>query len=86
MKSAYVELSSATSVSPWYTGVDSLASPLFSLVIFVTIHYTEKARGQPLFTIFPSLMTPYNKVGPRACPATHCLPHHPTRFVKRSFF
>jgi len=47
-----------------FTGVDSLASPLFSLLIFVVVHYAERALGRPLFTVFPALMTPYTKTSP----------------------
>jgi Na+/proline symporter len=42
-----------------YTGVDSLASPLFSLVVFTVVHLWEKSRGAPL--IGGKYMTPYTK-------------------------
>ena len=44
-----------------YTGVDSLAAPAFSLVLFVVIHFAEKMKGSPLFTISEKLMLPYTK-------------------------
>jgi hypothetical protein len=31
-----------------YTGVDSLAAPLFSLLLFASVHLIEKVRGKPL--------------------------------------
>jgi Na+/proline symporter len=46
-----------------YTGVDSLAAPLVSFVLFVVIHYAEKMKGSPLFNLAPALMTPYTKEG-----------------------
>ena len=42
-----------------YTGVDSLASPVFSLVVFAVVHLWEKSRGKPL--IGGKYMTPYTK-------------------------
>lgn len=42
-----------------FTGVDSLASPAFSLVVFLVVHYWEKARGSPL--INSKYLTPYTK-------------------------
>ena len=44
-----------------YTGVDSLAAPALSFVLFVVIHYAEKMKGSPLFTISEKLMQPYTK-------------------------
>ena len=44
----------------------SWASPLFSLVIFVVVHYAEKAKGSPLFTLSSTLMQPYTKQMPGA--------------------
>jgi Na+/proline symporter len=32
-----------------WTGIDSLASPLVSLLVFLPIHYIERALGRPLF-------------------------------------
>ena len=43
-----------------YTGVDSLASPLFSLVMFLLVSGIEKVKGSPLFD-FGAWSTPYNK-------------------------
>jgi len=45
-----------------YTGVDSLVSPLFSFIVFFTIHFLEARRGAP-FNIFPErLIKPRMKV------------------------
>lgn len=44
-----------------YTGVDSLAAPALSFVLFIVIHYAEKMKGSPLFTISEQLMTPHTK-------------------------
>eukprot|EP00961_Rhodomonas_salina_P011025 147794-Rhodomonas_salina.1 len=41
-----------------YTGVDSLSAPIFSLLIFLVVHYAEKALGRPLFVISQTLMAP----------------------------
>jgi hypothetical protein len=43
-----------------YTGADSLASPLFSLVMFLLVSGIEKVKGSPLFD-FGAWSTPYNK-------------------------
>ena len=44
-----------------YTGVDSLAAPVLSFVLFVVIHYAEKMKGSPLFSLPAKYMTPYTK-------------------------
>ena len=43
-----------------YTGVDSLASPLFSLVLFLLVSGIEKMKGSPLLD-FGEWSEPYNK-------------------------
>ena len=50
-----------------FTGVDSLASPVFSLVVFAVVHLWEKSRGKPL--IGGKYMTPYTKELGDAAPA-----------------
>ena len=50
-----------------YTGVDSLASPVFSFVVFAVVHLWEKSRGMPL--IGGKYMTPYTKEIGDAAPA-----------------
>ena len=50
-----------------YTGVDSLASPVFSFVVFAVVHLWEKSRGKPL--IGGKYMTPYTKEIGDAAPA-----------------
>jgi hypothetical protein len=42
-----------------YTGVDSLGAFFLSIVVFVTVQYTEHSWGRPLFT-FPGGI-PYDK-------------------------
>jgi len=42
-----------------WTGVDSLAAPVFSFVVFFVIHFAEKSMGKPL--IDHPLLKPYNK-------------------------
>lgn len=45
-----------------FTGVDSLVAPLFSLIVFTTIHFLESKRGEA-FKIFPErLIRPRAKI------------------------
>lgn len=50
-----------------FTGVDSLASPIFSLILFTVVHFVEKSKGVTL--IGGKYMTPYNKNPDGSVPA-----------------
>ena len=49
------------------TGLDSLVSPVVSLVVFFAVHYGEKATGKPWRFVPESWVTP--KSEPAAVPA-----------------
>ena len=40
-----------------FTGVDSLVSPIFSLIVFVAVHYTEKYTGKNVLFFLPDSWT-----------------------------
>jgi hypothetical protein len=45
-----------------YTGVDSLASFLGSIIVFLSVQFLEHKMGRPLFTFVPGLVG-YDKYG-----------------------
>ena len=45
-----------------YTGVDSLASFLCSIIVFLSVQFLEHKMGRPLFTFVPGLVG-YDKYG-----------------------